>query len=193
MDDETMTERDIAYVETQYIDLPSLCRQRGWPLATVRREIDEGRLPAPSYQLPDGRMMVPGDYLDRVAAAAGVDLLPSYFAGRYADPEDFDEVWATYIEGTWGICLRRVTPENIRRKGQLVELLQKLLGHPAPNDRDWTDQLVAAVTELDALERPFAPDCDRTRFGRPPTRDTLIEEPRRNFPSLFAREAKDVA
>jgi hypothetical protein len=47
------------------------------------------------------------------------------------------------------------------------------------------------LDELDALERAFAPDYDRNleRFGRPPTRDLLIEAARERFPDVFSRAA----
>jgi len=47
----------------------------------------------------------------------------------------------------------------------------------------------APDSELDKLERPFSPHYDRERFGRPPTRDELIEAPRRLYPDLWGRAA----
>jgi hypothetical protein len=69
-------------------------------------------------------------------------------------------------------CLRVVEPETIHRKGQLVELIERL---DAAVDRDDARRaaLCTAVDELDALERPFAA-YDRVRFG-PVTRDTHID------------------
>jgi uncharacterized protein DUF6058 len=183
-----LTERDVAYVEAHYIDLTSLCHERDWPVAEVFAAIDERRLPRASYELSDGRLMVPHDYFDLVQEAGGVTQLRSRFAARYSDA-DFDEAWEAYLDGIWGICLRRVTPEAIVRKGELVPKLEHLLADPAPEDAGWAKRLVSAVEELDELERPFSPDHDRIAFGRPPTRDTLIEEPRRRYASLFATPA----
>jgi hypothetical protein len=45
------------------------------------------------------------------------------------------------------------------------------------------------VSALDELERDFAPDYDRRRFDRPPTRDLLVAAPRERFPEVFERSA----
>jgi hypothetical protein len=50
------------------------------------------------------------------------------------------------------------------------------------------------VTELDELEREFAPDYDRAEWhDRPPTRDLLINEARRRFPEVFAKSREPIA
>ena len=54
--------------------------------------------------------------------------------------------------------------------------------------RPETPDEVRALIELRRLPGPsFAPDCDRAgRFGRPPTRDLLVENARERFPDVFA-------
>jgi hypothetical protein len=49
-------------------------------------------------------------------------------------------------------------------------------------------RLRAEVTELDQIERAFAPDYDRAAEwnDRPPTRDLLINVARERFPEVFA-------
>jgi hypothetical protein len=79
--------------------------------------------------------------------------------------------------------LRTVTPETIVRKAQLVDQIDAALADPRPRDADWRDAVRAAVDELDALERPFAP-LDEYRFGMRPTRRRFIDDPRERWPWL---------
>jgi hypothetical protein len=71
-----------------------------------------------------------------------------------------DEDWAGYLDGSYGVCLRRLLPETIVRKGQVVTAIARLLDEPHADDT-WGARLRWAVAELDALEREFSPDCDR--------------------------------
>ena len=58
-----------------------------------------------------------------------------------------------------------------------------------PRSTEWQRALREHVEELDALEREFAPDYDRSEEQeRPPTRDLLIEAARQRFADVF-REA----
>lgn len=93
-----------------------------------------------------------------------------------------------FIEGIYGVCLCEVTPETIVRKGALVESLTRRLDDPRTDEPAWREQVWSGVDELDRLEREFAPDYDRDleRFGRPPSRDVLIEGARKRFPELFS-------
>jgi hypothetical protein len=169
-----LTDRDLAYVRDELVPLADLCRAAGRDLDEVRRLVAERALPAPPYP---GVEAVPSDYFELPDAAG--------FAAAYdgASPE---EDLAAYLDGTYFVCLRRATPANIVRKGALVEELRELVAAPQPQDGAWCGRLRRAVDELDGLERPFSPDYDRQRFGRPPTRDELIAEPRRRWPHVFA-------
>lgn len=169
-----LTDRDLAYIRDELVPLVDLCRTAGRDLEEVRRLIADRILPAPPYP---GVEAVPADYFDLPDAAG--------FAAAY-DGSDPDENLAAYLDGTYFVCLRRATPANVARKGALVDELRGLLAEPHPGNAAWAARLRDAVDELDALERPFSPDYDRTRFGRPPTRDELIAEPRRRWPQLFA-------
>lgn len=169
-----LTDADLAYVRDEFVPLADLCRAAGRDLDEVRRLIADRSLPAPPYP---GVEAVPADYFDLPDAAA--------FAAAYDGPDPEEEL-AAYLDGAYFVCLRRATPANIVRKGELVEEVRSLLAAPAPGDDGWRARLRAAVDELDGLERPFSPDYDRTRFERPPTRDELIAEPRRRWPEVFA-------
>jgi hypothetical protein len=55
------------------------------------------------------------------------------------------------------------------------------------HERKWRAVLRAQVDELDALEREFAPDHDRSdEQERAPTRDLLIAAAYERFPDVFA-------
>jgi hypothetical protein len=98
-----------------------------------------------------------------------------------AHPVDPAEEWAGYLAGLYGACLREVTPEMIVAKEHLVARLERALDAPRASDREWLVRLHADVDALDAVSRPFAA-CDRIRFGRPTSRDRLIDGVRRAFP-----------
>ena len=92
-----------------------------------------------------------------------------------------------YLGGIWGICLRDVVPETIVRKNALVSSLCELLVLARPREADWRQALQEQVDELDALEREFAPDYDRSdQMDRPPTRDLIIKAARERYPEVFA-------
>ena len=188
----TYTAADLDYIESNFVPLEELCADRGLALDDVRSLISEGALPRPAYVLDDGTEMVGPDYFALADAAVGIEQLRPYFEERYksaaeaaelpATREALDAVWADYLTGLYAVCLRDVTPENIARKDILVLEIRGLLAEQMPEHGAWRATLRRAVDELDALEKPFAPDYDRRL---PPTRVTLIEETRRRFPELF--------
>jgi Family of unknown function (DUF6058) len=171
-----LTEDDVRYIRSEFVSLAELCASCGRELDVVRAGIAAGRLPAPAYVLPDGTPMVPDDYFE---LPVGEEFVRRYEGRELA--EDLEG----FMDGTYFVCLRRATPENIVRKGQLVEELRGLLAEPCPNEARWRVRLRQRVDELDELERLFSPDYDRQQFGRPPTRDELIEAPRRLYPQLW--------
>lgn len=146
-----MTDADHRYVEEQFVPLARLCAAAGRDLEDVRAAIAERRLPAPPYP---GLEYVPADYFE---------LPDAEEFERTFDGPDAEEELASYLDGTYFVCLREATVENVARKGFLVGEIRRRLAELRP-----------LVDELDALERPFSPDYDRTRFGRPPTRDELV-------------------
>lgn len=190
MDLTTLTDADVAYVRANFRPLAELCRERGERLEKVQALVRDRRLPAPSYVLPDGSEMVPGDYFALVDEVGGPERLRQEFdrrhraAGGVAD--GLEEDWQGYIDGVYGICLRSVSPETIVRKSQLVESIGALLEQDSPDHAEWRAQLRRQVDELDALEREFSPDYDRRHFNRPPSRDLLIAAARERYPDLFA-------
>jgi Family of unknown function (DUF6058) len=196
------TSADSDYLRSNYLTLDELCANRPeWP-GEVEALVSAGRLPRPSYVLEDGSGMFPADYFDLVDEAGGVDLLREHFAARYgratraerAPRDELEQDWEAYLEGSYGICLRVVMPENIVRKSALVASLSELLMLPRPRSAEWRRSLREQVDELDALEREFAPDYDRSpEHDRPPTRELLIEAARKRFPDVFSDTPSPVA
>jgi uncharacterized protein DUF6058 len=178
-----MTEADIAYIQANFFSLEQVCRGRGEFPEDVRRLIEENKLPKPSYVLPDGTEMVPADYF--AIADAGRDDFARRFVVAGGEPGAIDDEWDGYLSGAYGVCLKEQTPENIARKEHLVTEIDGLLTEPQPDDAGWRYQLRSSVEELDALERPFAPQYDRARWG-PSSRDRCITGARERFPDVFA-------
>ena len=98
--------------------------------------------------------------------------------------------WEDYLSGEYGICLRQVTPETLVLKEALVERIDRALAAPRPDNLRWRRALTFEIDGLDALVRPFA-RVDRLRFGRPTSRERLIETPRRRWPWLRERQDED--
>ena len=194
------TARDDAYIRRNYVTLDALCAQRSESPETIQALIDARRLPWPSYVLDDGTAMFPTDYFRLVDEAGGVDALPGHFAARHdaatlarwRAADELERDWQAYLDGTYGMCLREVTPEAIVRKTALVSSLCELLMLPRPGNTEWRRALRDQVDELDRLEREFAPDYDRGgEHDRPPTRDLLIDAARGRYPDVFVDAGTD--
>jgi hypothetical protein len=64
--------------------------------------------------------MFPADYFRLVDEAGAVDAIPEYFAARHREATRAQRVavdelardWEKYLDGTYGVCLRAVTPEG---------------------------------------------------------------------------------
>lgn len=140
-----LTDADIAYVRTEFVPLDELCAATGHHLDEVRADIAARR--RPGFPYPELEY-VPANYFD-LPDAAGFSI---------------DEEREAYLDGTYFVCVRDATEANILRKEELVTEIRARLAELRP-----------LVDELDALERPFSPDFDRRRFGKPVTRDELIE------------------
>jgi hypothetical protein len=139
--------------------------------------------------------MFPADYFVLVDQAGGPDGLRREFERRHraagGSPDELEEDWRGYMDGIYGICLRQVVPETMVRKTQLVDSLTTLLAEPEPEDERWRARVRREVWELDAIEREFSPDYDRSdRFDRPPSRDLLVGAARERFPQLFEEAAR---
>jgi hypothetical protein len=181
------TQADLDYLAANYLTLEELCTGRDESPEGVRARIEERRLPQPSYILPDGTGMFPADYFRLVDEAGAVDRLREHFSARHDGGRDLDRDWEMYLDGTWGICLRDVTPETIVRKNALVSSLCELLVLARPGEDDWKLALREQVEELDNLEREFSPDYDRSdEMDRLPTRDLIINAARERYPEVFA-------
>lgn len=183
------TESDIRYVIDEYRTLEQLCHGRAETVADVRRLIDEGRLPQPTYVLPSGEARFPPDYFALLDDAGSVAALPGHFRARYVaagEADDADEDWEGYLSGEFGVCLWQVTPEAMAEKNRLIRAIDRLLESPAATDPGWQAELRGAVNGLDALERPFT-DYDRQRWGDT-SRDRLITRVRAAYPAAFSYE-----
>ena len=178
-----MTAADVAYVEANYLSLEEACAGRAETPDQVRALAAAGELPQPSYVLPDGTEMVPADYF--AIADAGRDAFERDFLASGGSPDEVDAEWDGYLSGAYGVCLKEQTPTNIVRKEALVKAVSGLLASPEPVDSGWRSRLRTAVDELDELERPFAPDYDRARWG-PSSRDRCVTAPRERYPEVFA-------
>jgi uncharacterized protein DUF6058 len=181
-----MTAADVAYVEANYLSFEEACAGRPEALEEVRAVVAAGQLPQPSYVLPDGTEMVPADYFE--IADAGRDEFEREFLAAGGSPDEVDAEWDGYLSGAYGVCLKEQTPANIVRKEALVKAIGGLLASPEPGDSGWRSRLRTAVDELDELERPFAPEYDRARWG-PSSRDRCITAPRERYPEVFAPAA----
>jgi hypothetical protein len=191
----TFSDADLAYIGGNYRTLAELCAERAETPEQVEELIERRLLPRPSYVLDDGTGMFPADYFRLADAAGGPDALRAHFAGRYraaslakaSNPSELEQAWESYLNGLYGVCLREVTPENIVRKSALVASLCELLVLARVQSAEWRAALRAQVDELDALEREFAPDYDRSGDQeRPPTRDLLVEAARRRYPEVVS-------
>jgi Family of unknown function (DUF6058) len=189
----TYTEADLTYLRGEFRTLAEICARRPETPDEVRRLIAERRLPQPPYVLDDGTELVPPDYFALADAGGGVDGVREEFERRYRaglerygvqfDRELFERRWEGYLDGTPAICMRDVTPETVIRKRQLIDEIERLTADPRPDEETWRSSLRAAVDELDALEKPFAPDYDRARFT--PTRDTYVRDVREAYATAW--------
>jgi hypothetical protein len=174
-----MTPDDDAYVSEWFAPLDELAAAAGKVADELRSLMLSNRLPLPSYIRSDGTQMVPRDLLELAERAGGFDELPEHFAAHFDDPARAVSEWDAYLAGHF-VCLRSVTPETIKRKGELVDAIEAQLARPEPESAAWLGRLHELVDELDALEPPFAP-YDRLRFGGPVSRDRLIDDVRERF------------
>jgi Family of unknown function (DUF6058) len=175
-----MTAEDDAYVSSWYTSLDELADTHGRDVDELRRLMLANRLPLPSYIRSDGAQMVAKDLLDLVEAAGGSDHLPEWFAEQWPAPAEAVREWDDYLSGRY-VCLRSVTPSNMRRKNEVCAAIEAQVNDPTPDDEAWLEHLHTLVDELDLIEPPFA-RYDRLRFGGPVSRDRLIDDVRRRFP-----------
>jgi hypothetical protein len=175
-----MTTEDDAYVSSWYMTLEDVADSHARDVDELRRMMLANRLPLPSYIRSDGAQMVAKDLLELTDAAGGSDHLPEWFAKQWPSALEAIREWDDYLSGRY-VCLRSVTPSNMRRKNELCAAIAAELSDPAPDNEAWLEHLHSLVDELDAIEPPFAP-YDRLRFGGPVSRDRLIDEVRQRFP-----------
>ena len=175
-----MTPDDDAYVSEWYVQVEAMAERSGVAADEIRRLMLANRLPLPSYIRSDGAQMVAHDLLALLHEVDGAADLPRWFAAQWDAPAEAVEEWESYLSGQY-VCLRDVTPENMRRKNELVKAISAALETADRDSAEWRQELHALVDELDALEPPFAP-YDRLRFGGPVSRDRLISDVRQQYP-----------
>ena len=174
-----MTPEDDDYVDEWYTPLTALAAAAGVEPQELHRQMLANRLPLPSYIRSDGTQMVARDLLALRERAGDADQLPSWFASHFDEPSTAVSEWDAYLAGHY-VCLRSVTPEQMKRKDELVAAIEGALADPQPASCEWRAGLHRLVDQLDELEPPFAP-YDRLRFGGPVSRDRLVAEPRARF------------
>jgi hypothetical protein len=170
---------DIAYARAEFVAMAD----------ADRPHVARGALPRATYVLPDGTPMVPADHAELLRDAAGdPDAIGPLFSERFVaaggDPAQVEAYLDSWLSGRYGACLRSTAPEAIVVKDSLMDAISALLARPALDDHAWRAALRASVDALDAHERPFAAH-DRVRFGRPVSRDVLIDAVRERFPELW--------
>jgi Family of unknown function (DUF6058) len=142
-------------------------------------DLPDPQLPSPSYYDEAKAAYVPHNYeaqetsRTRFLARASAEM--DRLGVRY-DDEWLADAWISYWNGTYGMCLKDASPENIVRKNRLIDRIKSML-QPLPKDPAGLALLGDTVDELDALERPFC-DFDRRFFQRPVSRDTYIDDVR---------------
>jgi hypothetical protein len=193
-----LDDADVAYVTRHFTTLAEVCSARVETPDQVRRHMAAGELPRPSYMLADGTEMVPPDYFDLVDAAGGIGRLPAWLAdqlGRALISRELDASdervageWDGYLAGEYGVCLRRVTPENIAEKARLMRIIEAAIERPRPDHPAWRRALREQVDRLDAILRDFA-GSDRVRFGGPVSRDRLVTGVRARFAACWSEDA----
>jgi hypothetical protein len=112
--------------------------------------------------------------------AGGFDELPGWFAAQFPDPVAAVTEWDGYLSGQY-VCLRAVTPQNMKRKDELVAAIESHLENAQVHRPGWLVSLHGLIDELAELEPPFAP-YDRLRFGGPVSRERLIDVTRERYP-----------
>jgi hypothetical protein len=137
-------------------------------------------LPLPSYIRSDHAEMVPPDYFRLADEAGGIEKLPYWFRGHWADSRQAEEEWNSYLDGLY-VCLREITPQSIQCKDEVSDRIKRELASPDPSSATWLRELHALVDELDALTTQFT-DYDRLRFCGPVSRDVLINDVRAKYP-----------
>ena len=178
-----MTPEDDAYVSSWFVSVEKLADEARVEADEIRRLMLANRLPLPSYIRSDGVQMVAPDLLELADAAGGADRLIEWFAEQWETPNLAVSEWDAYLSGQY-VCLRSVTPENMKRKNELVAALTSELAEPQPDSGGWREHLNALADQLDELEPPFAPHYERLRFGGPVSRESLIDAVRARYPRL---------
>lgn len=102
--------------------------------------------------------------------------------GAVAGPDELDEAWDEYRDGTWARILTEPTPENAVRANRLAGSIAELLAAPAPEDARWVGRLRARTDALAELLREGGAD---ERANEEPW-DRWVAAPRRDYADVLA-------
>ena len=183
---------DASLIRSRYRTLAQLAAERDEDAADWQLLIEQGRLPAASYEL-DGEDWFPPSYFALLDEAGSVDDLHAHFEGRFAiasdetgalaGPDELDEAWDEYLSGAWGRILFDPTPESAVQSNRLAGSIAELVAEPAPDDPAWGRRLTARVDALAVLLRE---GCAQDRAnGEPHPWDLWVVAPRRDYADVF--------
>jgi len=183
----TYSSNDLAYLRAEYRMLEDLCVDRSDSPEKTRDAIAAGRLPQPTYVLPEGIELFPPDFFALLDSAGSLAELSNHFTDRHRQAATAVDIptsaseheWTNYLSGLYGACLRQVTPEAMVAKEQLIWRIETMTAAARPDDDAWVTELREAVDALDAIERPFT-DYDRQRWGGT-SRDSHITAVREKY------------
>lgn len=169
-----LTAADVDYVRASY-------RPQTEP---ERERAAAGVAPEPSYVLPDGTAMTSVRTDEDLADALDPSDLRRRFTERWqaagGREDELERAIEAYLEGIYGVCLPAPGPEAIVAKGSLADAIEALIARPRPGERWWRETLRATVDAYDALVMPFT-SADPARFGRPTSRQSLIDDVRERW------------
>lgn len=94
-------------------------------------------------------------YCARLASLPGAGL-PA-IADRLMSDAHIDSEWQHFLAGTYGVCTRSGSPEDIAAKEAAIVTIRHITADGGQVDAARRDQLRAAVDLLDAVSAPFAP------------------------------------
>lgn len=183
---------DASLIRSRFRTLIQLAAERAESVAELQLLIEQGRLPAASYEL-DREGWFPPSYFAVLDEAGSVDELRAHFEGRFAiasdetgalaGPDELDEAWDEYLSGAWGRILFDPTPESAVQSNRLAGSIAELLAKPAPDDPAWGRRLAARVDALAALLRE---GCVQDRAnGEPHPWDLWVVAPRHDYAAVF--------
>ncbi|MGK2740363.1 DUF6058 family natural product biosynthesis protein [Tepidicaulis sp. LMO-SS28] len=117
---------------------------------TVRYIRDAERLSLSGHTLTETSALVKERFLHEVAQALGRPLIE---IGAVAE-----ESWKEFMAGTYGVCLKHMSADNMIKKQRAVHRLNKLLNrHEAKINSEVIDELRSALQDYNDVAAAFGP------------------------------------